>query len=67
MTALTGSVLIALALAHGAHKFDQGWAAAHVDEDHQQKFWGADEEALARRHVRLKDMRAAYEMYAALG
>ncbi|MBB4196264.1 ATPase [Rhodoblastus sphagnicola] len=67
MTALTGSVLIALALARGAQKFDEGWAAAHVDEDHQLKLWGGDEEAQARRAVRLKDMRAAYELYAALG
>jgi chaperone required for assembly of F1-ATPase len=67
MTALTGSVLIALALARGAQTFEQGWAAAHVDEDHQMKLWGADDEALARREARLRDMRAAYEMYAALG
>jgi len=67
MTALTGSVLIALALAKGALGFEQGWSAAHVDEDHQIRLWGADEEALARRKARLADMRAAYEMYAALG
>jgi chaperone required for assembly of F1-ATPase len=67
MTALTGSVLIALALAQGALRFDEGWAAAHVDEDHQLRLWGADDEALARREMRLRDMRAAYELYAALG
>ena len=67
MTALTGSVLIALALAHGRLGFDEGWAAAHVDEDHQLRLWGADDEALARRNIRLRDMRAAYELYAALG
>jgi chaperone required for assembly of F1-ATPase len=67
MTALTGSVLIALTLAKGALGFDPGWAAAHVDEDHQIRLWGADEEAQARRQTRLRDMRAAYEMYAALG
>ncbi len=67
MTALTGSVLIALALASGAMAFDAGWAAAHVDEDFQTSQWGADEEAQARRQARLRDMRAAYELYAALG
>lgn len=67
MTALTGSVLIALALARGAETFERGWAAAHVDEDHQIRLWGADSEAQARRDIRLRDMRAAYEMYAALG
>jgi chaperone required for assembly of F1-ATPase len=66
-TTLTGSVLIALALAEGALNVDSAWAAAHVDEDHQMRLWGADEEALARRAARMKDFRAAYEVLAALG
>ncbi len=67
MTSLTGSVLIALALAHGALGFDAAWSAAHVDEDHEWRLWGEDDEAAARRAERLKEMRAAYELYAALG
>jgi len=67
MTALTGSVLIAFALARGGQTFEEAWAAAHVDEDHQIRLWGADAEAQARREIRLRDMRAAYEIYAALG
>jgi chaperone required for assembly of F1-ATPase len=66
LTTLTGSVLIALALAEGALGFDAAWAAAHVDEDHEWRLWGEDEEASARRAARLKEMRAAYELYAAL-
>jgi chaperone required for assembly of F1-ATPase len=66
MTTLTGSVLIALALIEGEIGLDAAWSAAHVDEDHQARFWGADEEASARRAGRLKEMRAAYELYAAL-
>jgi chaperone required for assembly of F1-ATPase len=66
MTTLTGSVLIALALIEGVIGFDAAWSAAHVDEDHQARFWGADEEASARRAGRLREMRAAYELYAAL-
>ncbi|HUO54834.1 MAG TPA: ATP12 family protein [Rhodoblastus sp.] len=66
MTSLTGSVLIALALAQGALGFDAAWDAAHVDEDFEMRLWGADEEAMARRAVRLSEMRAAYELYAAL-
>ena len=42
------------------------WAAAHVDEDHQWRLWGRDEEAFSRRAARFKDMRAAYQLYAAL-
>lgn len=59
MTALTGSVLIALALAEGSHSLDQAWAAAHVDEDFQIRQWGADSEATARRSRRFADMAAA--------
>ena len=66
MTALTGSALIVLALIDGALGFDAAWAAAHVDEDWQWRLWGQDEEASERRAARLKDMRAAYELYAAL-
>ncbi len=66
MTTLTGSALIALALIEGALGFEAAWRAAHVDEDHQWRVWGEDEGASARRAARLKDMRAAYELYAAL-
>jgi chaperone required for assembly of F1-ATPase len=66
MTSLTGSVLIALALVEGALSFDAAWSAAHVDEDHEWRLWGEDEEASARRAARQKEMRAAYELYAAL-
>ncbi len=66
MTTLTGSALIALALAEGALNVDSAWAAAHVDEDHQMRVWGPDEEALTRRAARMKDFRAAYEVLAAL-
>ncbi len=66
MTTLTGSALLPLALIHGGQDFDAAWAAAHVDEDHQRRLWGADDEALARRVARLAEMRAAWEVYAAL-
>ena len=48
MTSLTGSVLMALAVAHGTMTADAAFAAANVDEDYQMRHWGADEEALAR-------------------
>ena len=38
--ALTGSALLALALARGAIDADAAWAAAHVDEDWQMSQWG---------------------------
>jgi chaperone required for assembly of F1-ATPase len=66
MTTLTGSVLIALALVHGALDLGAAWAAAHIDEDFQARSWGADDEAQARRAARLKEFSAAHEVWAAL-
>jgi chaperone required for assembly of F1-ATPase len=66
VTTLTGSALLALALAHGARDADQIWAAAHVDEDWNAEKWGVDEEATARRAARLKDFQAAVTVLAAV-
>jgi chaperone required for assembly of F1-ATPase len=59
ITTLTGSALLALALAHGAIEMDAAWAAAHVDEDWQMRQWGADELALTRRADRFAEFEAA--------
>ena len=59
ITSLTGSALIALALAAGRLDAEAAWAAAHVDEDWQMSQWGRDELALARRAFREAEMRAA--------
>ena len=66
VTTLTGSALLALALAHGARDEDQVWAAAHVDEDWNIDQWGVDEEAAARRATRLRDFDAAVAVLAAV-
>jgi chaperone required for assembly of F1-ATPase len=59
VTTLTGSALIALALAGGALTVDEAWAAAHVDEDWNMDTWGRDELALERRSYRFAEMQAA--------
>ncbi len=59
ITTLTGSALLALALAHGALDADAAWAAAHVDEDWQMSQWGSDELALERRAFREAEFQAA--------
>jgi chaperone required for assembly of F1-ATPase len=59
ITTLTGSALIALALASGDAKLDAVWAAAHVDEDWNMEFWGRDELGLKRRAYRFAEMTAA--------
>ncbi len=58
-TTLTGSALLALAVAHGRLDADAAWAAAHVDEDWNMARWGRDETALERRAYRFAEMQAA--------
>jgi chaperone required for assembly of F1-ATPase len=57
--ALTGSALLALAVAHGAIGPEQAWTAAHVDEDWQMAQWGRDDIALDRRAFRHAEFEAA--------
>jgi chaperone required for assembly of F1-ATPase len=59
ITTLTGSALIALAMAHGALATDAAWEAAHVDEDWNVAQWGRDEMAMARRDFRFAEFQAA--------
>ena len=59
VTTLTGSGLLALALAAGALDADAVWTAAHVDENWQMSQWGRDEIALERRAFRETELRAA--------
>jgi chaperone required for assembly of F1-ATPase len=63
MTALTGSVLVALAHAAGRLDADRAWDAAHVDETYQESIWGEDQEAMVRRGNREADFRAASLVY----
>jgi chaperone required for assembly of F1-ATPase len=59
ITTLTGSALLALALAGGHLTTDEAWDAAHVDEDWNMEQWGRDEIALGRRAARRAEMEAA--------
>jgi chaperone required for assembly of F1-ATPase len=59
VTTLTGSALLALALARGRITADEAWAAAHVDEDWNMEQWGRDELALERRAYRYAELQAA--------
>jgi chaperone required for assembly of F1-ATPase len=59
ITTLTGSAVLALAIAQGAIDINSAWTAAHVDEDWQMAQWGRDELALERRAYREAEFRAA--------
>ena len=59
ITTLTGSALLALALAQDAINADAAWSTAHVDEDWQMSQWGQDQLALERRAFRAAEFQAA--------
>ncbi len=59
ITTLTGSAVLALAVARGRLSAEEAWRIAHTDEDFQIERWGVDEEAAARRGARWREMAAA--------
>lgn len=59
LTTLTGSAVIALAVAEGRLSVEDAWSAAHVDEDWNIALWGEDAEAKARRDRRRLEAAAA--------
>jgi chaperone required for assembly of F1-ATPase len=58
-TTLTGSALIALALARRRLTAEEAWHAAHVDEDWNIDQWGDDAPARERRALRFAEFAAA--------
>jgi chaperone required for assembly of F1-ATPase len=58
-TTLSGSALVALALARGRLSAEKAWEAAHVDEDWNMAQWGRDALALERRAFRFAEFEAA--------
>ncbi len=59
VTALTGSAIIALALARGRLTAQEAWDAALTDEEWQMRLWGRDEAAVLARAFRWREMEAA--------
>ncbi|MDB5698447.1 MAG: ATPase [Alphaproteobacteria bacterium] len=62
LVTISGSLVIALALAEGAIDLDTAWAAATVDESWQAEKWGEDAEASARHEARRKEFAAAHRL-----
>ena len=59
ITTLTGSALLALAVAEKCLDGESAWKASQVDEDWQFEKWGSDDEAQARQARRRLEMQAA--------
>jgi chaperone required for assembly of F1-ATPase len=60
LVTISGSLVIALALAEGAVDLETAWAAASLDETWQAEQWGEDAEAAAVLENRRRDFAAAY-------
>jgi chaperone required for assembly of F1-ATPase len=58
-TTLSGSAIIALAVAQRHLGVGAAWTAAHVDEDWQMRQWGRDDMAMSRRDARFAEFEAA--------
>lgn len=59
LVTVSGSLLVALALAEGEISLGQAWAAAMLDEQWQAEQWGEDAEAAAALAARRRDFEAA--------
>ena len=66
MATLTGSAILAMAVAMNAVPPEDAWQAAHVDEDWNIELWGVDAEAADRRAKRWAEMKAAADTLFAL-
>jgi chaperone required for assembly of F1-ATPase len=66
LVTISGSLLIALALAEGAIPINTAWAAAMLDEQWQAENWGEDAEAAAALANRRRDFEAGARFLALL-
>lgn len=66
LVTVSGSLLIALALAEGAISLDAAWAAASLDEQWQAENWGEDAEAAAALAGRRAEFAAAFRFLSLL-
>ena len=66
LVTVSGSLVIALALAENAIDLETGWAAATLDERWQIEQWGEDAEAAAMLAARRRDFEAGYRFLSLL-
>ena len=64
---ITGSLVLALALAERAMEADAVWRAANLDEDWQAEQWGEDALAIKARETRQRDFEAAARFLSLVG
>lgn len=59
LVAISGSLIIGLAVARGRLSVDEGWLASRIDEHWQAEQWGADDEAAEVEAIKQAAMRDA--------
>lgn len=62
LVTISGSLVIALALAERAISLDQAWSAATLDEAWQAEKWGEDAEATRTLEARYREFEAAFRL-----
>lgn len=67
LVAISGSLVLALAVTHGRLSTPEAWRLSRIDEDWQIEQWGDDEEAAELSAVREADFHQAGRFYALCG
>jgi chaperone required for assembly of F1-ATPase len=67
LVAISGSLILALAVVHGRITVDTAWQLSRIDEDWQISQWGEDEEAAEFAGRKQADFRLAHRFYALCG
>jgi chaperone required for assembly of F1-ATPase len=67
LVAISGSLILALALTRGRLAAEQVWALSRIDEDWQIEQWGADAEATELAALKQADFLQAYRFFALCG
>lgn len=63
LIALSGSLVMGLAVAHGRLSVEDGWALSRIDEDWQIEQWGEDEDAMQAAAVKEAAFHHAHLFY----
>lgn len=67
LVALTGSLVLALAVIHGRLDAETAWTLSRIDEDWQIEEWGGDEEAAERTALKRADFLQATRFFGLCG
>lgn len=67
LVAISGSLVLAFATAHGRLSAEEGWATSRIDEQWQAALWGEDEEAAVMAAFKRQAFHEAAQFFALCG